>query len=108
MGTSTSRLQIPSNGHDKRPAVAAATERAYVAMSEAAAVAQTKIVAAAGTTEKIVKAHPLKSVGVALGGGMLFGAFLAKLFTHKPTLTESFNDTLGIKRRIARAIQGWL
>lgn len=110
MTTQTSRLQIHapvSNGHDKRTN-AAITERAYVAMSEAASAAQVSIAAAAGTTEKVVRAHPLKSVGVALGGGLLLGAIAARALTHKNTLAETFNETLGIKRRIARMIQSWL
>ena len=103
----TSRLQVhtPStNGHDKRPSVGGALE----AVREAGSVAQTKIIAAAGSTEKVVKLHPLTSVGIALGGGILLGAIAAKAFSHTPTLAETVHERLGLKRWIARSIQGWL
>ncbi len=103
----TSRLQVHTpNGHDLRPA--AVSERALDAVREAGTVAQEKLTAAADTTEKVVKAHPLKSVGLALGGGILLGAIAARAFHRQMTMAEMFHDRLGIKRRIARAIQGWL
>jgi ElaB/YqjD/DUF883 family membrane-anchored ribosome-binding protein len=108
MATSTNRLQVhTSNGHDKRP-TAAIKERAFEAVTDAASVAQVKIAAAAVTTEKVVKAHPLKSVGIALGGGILLGAVAARAFAHKTTLREAVNESLGLKRRVARMIQSWL
>lgn len=104
MPTTTSRMQVhTNNGHDKKP-----TARAIEAVRDATEVAHEKIIAAAGSTEKVVKANPLTSVGVALGGGILLGALAAKVFTHKQTLGETIHETLGLKRWIARTIQSWL
>ncbi len=93
-----------TNGHDKLSAITDALETAR----EAGTVAQKSIVAAAGKTEKMVKQYPLSSVGIALGGGFLLGAFAVKALAHKPTLGESIHESLGLKRRVAQAIQGWL
>lgn len=115
MANTPTRSQLSSspvsNGHSKAThsnPVLDIGERAYDAVSSAATVAQKEITKAASSTEKVVKANPLASLGVALGGGVLLGVLAAKLFSHKPTLAESFHEQLGLKRKIARAIQSWL
>lgn len=104
--TSRSLQMQTHNGHDKRPMPIETTP--FETIREAGTIAQTRIVSAANRTEKIVKAHPLKSVGVALGGGFLLGAMAFKAFGHKTTLSEAVHERLGLKRWIASTIQSWL
>ena len=99
--TARQNHSIATNGH-------LTTAGALEAVREAGTVAQEKIVAAADSTEKVVKAHPLTSVAFALGGGIVVGALAMKAFAHKPTLSESVHDRLGLKRWITRSIQSWL
>ena len=94
-----------SNGHEKAISEGAG---ALAAVRDAGSIVQSTFVIATGRTEKYVRANPLKSVGAALGGGILLGVFATKAFTHKPTLTETVHETLGLKRWIAQSIQSWL
>ena len=102
-------LNHVTNGHNKQITSAIdSITNTLDAAREAATVGKVQLAVAAGKTQKVVKAHPLKSVFAALGGGFLLGAFVVKAFGHKPQLGELIHDRLGVKRRVARAIQGWL
>ncbi|GEM_PF-3238808 len=106
MPTATSHTQNSStNGHEKSNST---LNDAIDAAREAGTVAQKNIVIAADRTEKMVKARPLAAIGLALGGGFILGAVLTKVFSHQMTIGEQIEDRLGLKRRVARAVQRWL
>jgi len=97
---------MPHSQHTRPHHVAAAKdreiasigERAVEVVTEAASVAQSKGKSAASSVQKLVREHPLASLGIALSGGVLIGAVGHRLFEHKPTFGEALAARLGLDR----------
>lgn len=76
-------------------------------VSDAASVAQARGRQAGTRLQKVVREHPLLSVGLTLGGGVLIGAVGHRLLEHRPTLGEAIADGVGINR-LRKRIRHWL
>jgi hypothetical protein len=48
--------------------------------------------------QQVVREHPLVSVGLALGGGLLLGAAGYRLLGHKQTFGEALAERAGVNR----------
>jgi hypothetical protein len=62
---------------------------------------------AASSTERFMKQYPKASAGAFLGAGVLFGAFVHRVFGHTPTIAETLGLT-ALPARARRSIKEWL
>jgi ElaB/YqjD/DUF883 family membrane-anchored ribosome-binding protein len=91
----------------KVPEVESLGERAAEVVSDAASVARTRGREAGTRLQQAVREHPLLSVGLTLGGGVLIGAVGHKLLEHRPTLGEAIAEGVGMNR-LRKRIRHWL
>ncbi len=72
------------------------------AISHAASDAKYRVKERQFQAQQVVREHPLLSVGVALGGGVLLGAVGHRLLEHQQTLGEALAERLGVNRLRSR------
>jgi len=75
---------------------AAATVQAKV--TDAGSKVQAKASTAASRAQKLVREHPLVTVGLALGGGLVLGAVAQRLFSHRQSFGEALAEAIGLNR----------
>lgn len=76
--------------------VAESTHGKMEKAEHAHSLAQSRAAKVGGVAQKMLREHPLASMGVALSGGILIGAVAHKLFEHRPTLGELLAKRVGV------------
>jgi len=91
----------------KHPEVESLGGRAIEVVSEAASVAQARGRKASDRVQEVVRDHPLASVSLMLGSGIILGAVAHRLLEHKPTFGEALAERVGVNRLRDR-IRHWV
>ncbi|MDP1829263.1 MAG: hypothetical protein Q8L48_38720 [Archangium sp.] len=89
------------------PNIESLSEHAADVVSEAATIAQARGRKAGTRLQEVVRAHPVLSLGITLGSGVLLGAVGHRLLEHKPTLGEVIAEGVGMNR-LRKRIRHWL
>lgn len=106
MAHAQSQQQQPIGGEEV-PNIESLGEHAADVVSEAATLAQARGRKAGTRVRAAVRAHPLLSLGITLGSGVLLGAVGHRLLEHRPTLGEVIAEGVGMDR-LRKRIRHWL
>lgn len=76
-------------------------------VTHAASTLQERANDAAHGTQRLVRNHPLASMGIVLGSGLVLGALAHKLFEHQQTFGEALADRIGLTHARDR-VRSWV
>jgi ElaB/YqjD/DUF883 family membrane-anchored ribosome-binding protein len=80
----------------RTPHVTSSNHATLERVGHAASTLQARASDAAHGTQRLVRDHPLASMGIALGGGLVLGALAHRLFEHQQTFGEALADRIGL------------